>query len=60
MTHYRQIIVNVAIEDNTEDTLLEKLQEKVQNFITDSVENVKEISEVTVKLIEVIAWQSIL
>lgn len=45
MTHYRQIIVNVAVEDEAPDTVIEDLKECIKECVSDQIGNngIKEI-----------------
>ena len=45
MTHYRQIIVNVAVEDDAPDTVVEDLKEHIIGCVSDKTgkNGIKEI-----------------
>jgi hypothetical protein len=49
MTHYRQIIINLAVEDNTPPEEVSKLKEKIDIFVNE-VKNPKVIKEVSVRV----------
>lgn len=48
MTHYRQIIINLSVEDGTEESKLEELHSKVEEIIKDI--KPEEIKDIEVKL----------
>lgn len=50
MTHYRQIIVNLAVEDDTEECILEEIKEQIEQCVNESSDNKDEIKEISVKL----------
>lgn len=48
MTHYRQIIINLSVEDGTEEKKLEELHSKVEGYINGI--KPEEVKDVEVKL----------
>lgn len=48
MTHYRQIIINLSVEDGTEEKKLEELHSKIEDII--NTIKPEEIKDVEVKL----------
>lgn len=50
MTHYRQIIVNLAVEDDTEECVLEEIKEQIEQCVIENTNNKDEINEISVKL----------
>ena len=44
MTHYRQIIINLSVEDGTDEKKLEELHSKVEDYInTIKSEGIKDV-----------------
>ena len=45
MTHYRQIIVNIAVEDNAPDMVIEELETDIREYVQDKTgkNGIKEI-----------------
>jgi len=37
-THYRQIIINMSVKDNTNEEALEEFDRKIEKFIRDNVD----------------------
>lgn len=51
MKHYKQIIINLQVEDDCEDEKIEKLAEEITEFVGDkSVNEVPEIKEITTRV----------
>ena len=51
MKHYKQIIVNLHVEDDCEDKKIKKLAEEITEFVADkSVNEVPEIKEITTRV----------
>ncbi|MBR1743920.1 MAG: hypothetical protein IJ733_19075, partial [Lachnospiraceae bacterium] len=50
MTHYRQIIVNLAVEDHTDTEILEEFAEELQDFFEKKKEEHENIKEVSVRV----------
>jgi DNA-binding transcriptional ArsR family regulator len=50
MTHYRQIIVNIAVEDDTRAEVLEELVQHVQMCMEEHSADLDEVREIEVKL----------
>lgn len=49
MTHYRQIIVNIAIEDNTSALVIEELKNQIEDCVEDKIDK-DGIKEIEVKM----------
>ena len=50
MTHYRQIIINTAVEDETSEQQMEELETGLQEVVLEELKDKEYIKEVTVKL----------
>ena len=50
MAHYRQILVNMSVDDHADSRLLEELTEQLQSFLSDKVADSPEIENIEVKL----------
>lgn len=50
MTHYRQIIINMAVEDETSEQQMEELETGLQEVVLEELKDKEYIKEVTVKL----------
>jgi DNA-binding transcriptional ArsR family regulator len=50
MTHYKQIIVNIAVEDDTRAEVLEELVQHVQMCMEKHTADLDEVREIEVKL----------
>ena len=48
MKHYKQIIVNLLVDDDCEDEKFEKLAEEITEFVEDK--DIKEIQEITTRV----------
>lgn len=49
MTHYRQIIVNISVEDDAPETVIEELREHIEECLSDKTGN-NGIKEIEVKV----------
>ena len=50
MTHYKQIIVNLAVEDHTDTEMLKEFAEELQEFFEEKQKEHGNIKEVSVKV----------
>ena len=50
MTHYKQIIVNLAIEDRTDVDMLKEFAEEIKALIEEKQKEHENIKEVSVKV----------
>lgn len=50
MTHYRQIIVNMAIADEVSEQQMEELETKIREVVLNELSNKEFIKEATIKL----------
>ena len=51
MRHYKQIIINLHVDDECDDEKIEKLAEEVAEFVVEkSVNEITEISEITTRV----------
>lgn len=48
MKHYKQIIVNLLVDDDCEDEKFEKLAQEITEFVEDK--EIKEIQEITTRV----------
>ena len=50
MTHYKQIIINLAVEDHTDTEILEEFADELQKFFEKKKEEHENINEVSVRV----------
>ena len=50
MAHYRQILVNMSVDDHADSRLLEELTEQLQSFLSEKTSGSPEIEKIEVKL----------
>lgn len=50
-THYRQIIINLSVEDDCDDKKIEGLAKGIEDFVSEQAEkNIPEIKEVSTRV----------
>lgn len=50
MTHYRQILINLAMEDDFDEKQLEGLREEVEEFLQRRIQEKPSVKELEVKI----------
>lgn len=51
MNHYRQIIINLSVDDDCEEKKIEDLTKQVESFIAEQVkQNIPEVKEISTRM----------